>query len=944
MSSFSEINFEPPGYPIYRAFIIPYKRDKDLYDVVEVGAKEVDRWRKMLERLRSFLSDAMGSLSENGRELRDYERIDLIGDLISLFLRAPLNREVLPSVAPSPLKAYAFMRLIGLEDLFREWKWLEFDPLGFTYAFYHRHMRKYLEESGQHSKLTKVLSELETTEVSDLLESCWLLIPADTRPILSTASLIPHLLLTSAIAWSVAINKGIENRRTVALLRLAAILHDIGKPFKYRDHVRASLEVAERLLSGLLSDEDVKAISGFIEEHHHPKTELGNIIRYADTLASAIDRLKRLLNCTYFKSIKDKLEGAARMLNYDGLDKAFDDWNFWRRIYEEYDRDLLRNLSEEFVKNIRKITKSFTTIPPEIDATKEESRDIRIVLIDVGGIQNFIYRSHSLRQVAAASLVVDSLTMAYIIAYLQQIVDAKYWLPYEAFLYTAGGNIELLVPYTLVETIKNEGSKLNDYLMKNCGISLRIADTELYENYARTVEKLMAIISINKMCVAYKEYHANIPTGSERGVRRVCQFCFIETPTTKVPTPEGELETCRTCSELNSIGLNIHFKEKYESQLSINGKVYRPKDVFNIPWDEKEAYIRASERIMEIIAGHDLSELQELGRLAEMRNIAVIKVDGALMGSLMATCLSIADAYERSARIDLALKKSIEDAVINVYNGVLKEFGEMNAARAALPIKIGILYAGGDDAVILAPSWASPLIALVLGKEFLYNLGFVRGLSIGIAVAGPKANIWSLIDASSELMRKAKSKARKKIEEGSAESTLCFDIVEIGDLSSSTINERFEILNRERLTVQPLNMEDFERILCNILNSGPEYSEIARLSYLASRNIKILEKDAVKKDDLIKRVEEIQNGLKSIGRAISETLQAAKSMIIKAEGIKQYERYIFPIAYIYTCRQIARIKNGPYGLIKFLIPDSLDAPSSLSDVDRLIRIIGGGVI
>jgi len=941
LNSFSEVNFEHPGYPIYRAFIIPYRRGADLYDVVEVGADEVERWREMLEKLKAFLSDAMESLSENGKELRDYEILELIGDLISLFLRAPLNREVLPSVAPSPLKAYAFIRLIGLEA--GEWERLELDPLGFTYTFYHSRMRGYLKGCGQHSKLAKVLSNLEATELSDILESCWLLIPADTRPVLNTASLISHLLLTSAIAWSMAINRGIESRRDLALLRLAALLHDIGKPFNYREHVRASLEVAERLLSRLLPDRDVKTISKIIEEHHYPKTELGNIVKHADAFASAIDRLRRLLGYGYFKSIKEKLEDAARALNYDGLDKAFNDWDFWRRVYEEYDRDLIRNLSEEFVKSVRKITKNFTITLPENETTKEESKGIGIVLVDVGGIQNFIYRSHSLRQVAAASLVIDSLVMAYMVAYLQYTLGVKYWLPYEALLYTAGGNVELLVPYTLVETIKNRISKLGGYLMKSYGISLRIANTELYENYARTIRELMAMISIKKMHVVYEKYCASIPTDLERGVRKVCQFCFAEVPTMKISTPEGGVEACKICGELNDIGLNIHFKEKYESEISICGKIYRPEDVFDIPWDDEGAYIRASERIMEIISGHDLSELQELGRLAEMRNIAVIKVDGTLIGSLMATCLSIADAYERSARIDLALKRSIEDAVKEVYNGVLKEFSEVDAAKAALSIKIGILYAGGDDAVILAPSWASPLIALVLGREFLYNLGFIRGLSVGVAAANPKANIWSLIDASSELMRRAKSKSKEGVEKGLAESMVCFDIVEAGDLSSSTINERFEALRREKLTAQPLSMKDFEKMLSSILSSELEYSKIAHISYLASRNIKILEKDAVKRD-LIERVWEVQKRLKDIRRAIIETLQAAKSMIIKMGNVKRYERYILLIAYIYACRQAARIKNGPYEFIKSIIPDSLDAPSNLSDVDRLIKIIGGGVI
>ncbi|MEM2749940.1 MAG: hypothetical protein QW147_05245, partial [Candidatus Bathyarchaeia archaeon] len=99
------------------------------------------------------------------------------------------------------------------------------------------------------------------------------------------------------------------------------------------------------------------------------------------------------------------------------------------------------------------------------------------------------------------------------------------------------------------------------------------------------------------------------------------------------------------------------------------------------------------------------------------------------------------------------------------------------------------------------------------------------------------------------------------------------------------------------------------------------------------------------KDNLIGQVSEIQHVLKNTRHAISEVLQAAKSMITRAENVKEYERYVFPIAYIYACRQIARVKRAnSYEFVKSLIPDNLDSPSSLSDADRLIKIIGGGVI
>jgi len=966
LSDFSEIRFEPPGYPVYRAFIVPLRRGEEPCNVVEVGAQEVELWRKMLQKLKSFLSKAVESSFRGGRKLEDYERLELVGDLISLFLRAPLNREVLSGVAPSPLKAYAFMRLTGFGELFDEKKRLEFDLLKFTKTFYIFYSKclKEPSESKWYSELAELLNELETIEVADLLESCWLLIPADTRPVLNTASLISHLLLTSAIAWSTAINEGIKDRRTLALLRLAALLHDIGKPFKYRKHVETSVEVAKELLRGLIPDEDVALIIKLIEEHHSEtrRSELSEIVNKADHLASAIDRLRRLLDTENFRDIKDRLEEAAKALNYDSLNKAFDDWDFWRRAHEEYDKELLRDLSERFVEKVRKLTKNFTVLLPKDDKAKEEEakeecRNLKIVLIDVGGIQSFIYRSHSLRLVAAASLVIDSLVMAFIPSYLQWALSKRCWLPYESFLYTAGGNVELLVPATLLADIEGEVSRLNESPAMKCKTSLRlhIANANLYEDYAKTIEELMAAMSIKKVCVAHQSYSTSTPKEAQKGARSICQLCFTKPPTGKVSVPEGELEACELCEELNEIGLTIHFKEKYESKISIRvgqgTRTYIPGDIFEVPWSEEGARVRALERIMELIAGHDREELQELGRLARIRNVALIKVDGSSIGSLMTTSLSISDAYERSARIDLALKKAIEVAVSEVYNGISKDFSDKEATRAALSIKIGLLYAGGDDALMLAPSWVSPLIALVLGKEFLYNLGRVRGLSIGVAVASSKANVWALIDASSELMNKAKKKIREKIGEGLVDSAVCFDVIETGDLSSSTINERFETLRHERLTSQPFSVSEFEEILSKLLAQGRgsgegkfSYADIVRLSYLASRNLALFK--ASSKPELVKEARRIQEVLKKVRSAIGEVLQAARSMISRAGGVHQYSKYIFSIAYIYAYRQAARLKpeRGLYEFVGSLIPDDLDSSSSLSDVDRLIKIIGGGII
>ncbi|MEM3649089.1 MAG: hypothetical protein QW506_08015, partial [Thermoproteota archaeon] len=404
-----------------------------------------------------------------------------------------------------------------------------------------------------------------------------------------------------------------------------------------------------------------------------------------------------------------------------------------------------------------------------------------------------------------------------------------------------------------------------------------------------------------------------------KGIRSLCELCYLNPPVEKIKTPDGEKNVCDRCSKLYEIGFELHFRAKYESEITAGNERFTPRQVFGMSWEGE-----ADKWIIELISGHDKKELDEGARL---RNLGVVKVDGNLMGPFMGTCLSPADAYERSARIDLALKKAIEYAVKALFEGVFSISKDREeAARAAASVKLGLLYAGGDDGLFFMPSWCVLPFTIILGQEFSTNLGNARGLAMGGIASPARSSVWALVSAASRLMEEAKVKARGK----PSLSLLCFDVVESGTLSDSTAESRLESLREQFLSSQPYEVNDLFK---NIINGYSSDSEAFGKCYILSRFPKLCNDNQLKEE-----VEKNQKRVKQIRSAINSTLLAARSHVESGE-------YIPVAAFFYAKRQEARMgESSAYTEILKLIPRKFGEKTQLADADRLIKFVGGGVL
>lgn len=933
MTSLLELSFKEPGYPVIRGFIVPYRIGSEIDDVKRIEESDVEIYKEVLCRMREFVAECLSCRAKSG-PLGLVDKLNFIADSIVFFLRIPLIKEPIPSVAPTPMKIHLLYHLDHL-DLLSEDPCR--DPCEFSEQFYGR-----VEGIGAPSYIEglKPFKIINEEELSEKLEKCWFYFPADTRPGPNITNLFAHLTLTSAISWALAVEENLD-RLSIARLRLAAILHDLGKPLDYRHHVDASRSVAEWLLKDLLEERELNRTVEFVSRHHvMSNTREGMVLKKADEIASSIDRLGQFSGSI----LKDKLSELSSGIGLDLRDayrSGPSAWEFWSRL-EKVHPGSIEELTRIFIKKMRERLGKFTKAL-ELTSNSEEYEEIRIGLIDLGGIQSFITKFTDLRCVEAASLIVDSMVIAQIPLIIRRLVlSLGYWYPVEAILYAAGGIVEYLMPSRLSKKVKDELKKFGE---KYSGkyFALRAAETILLSSYPEIGRRLAEKIRREKIATEAGDFQLEVDSslagmGDER--RRPCNKCYEK------PGREVYNGMCSDCKRLYSLGTNIHFKTRYESKAA----GVKPEESFEAEWNEISKYV------VELVSGHSKQEIYEKlrGGRVEWRDLAAIKVDGNLMGAFMASAVSVADAYERSIRVDLALKRSFERALQEIREAVSRTADEKEAYKTIHSIFLGLLYMGGDDSLILCPAWTAPVISAVMGKEFSSNMGNCRGLSIGIAVGKCRASIWSLIDAASTLMKEAKGAAR----DDPSISVVCFDVADGGELTGISAKNRLEIMRSQRLTIQPIPIREFVDLLGNLLcgSEGASFKDLAAKCYLLSR---FEDSSALKVPR--ETVESVKDEAKKLMYAARESLRRANDAVLKLPigGDKSYlQRIVIRVAELYARRQVSRLRErlskmeGSEAERKTLAAfDRLcklirmrDGEMPYFDIERILKISGGGAL
>jgi hypothetical protein len=741
---------------VYKGCPVPIRNpDGGVYLVKR--APDPELFLRYLDNLGRFLRE---SVKASGVEECE-ERLELVADLIALFYKAPLLEEPIRGMSLSPFKSYLVYRVLRHK---------------FGGRFIGKTMKDVLDEIDV-DEMRDIFSILD--ETSEFADKIIFEIPADTRPGYNLSSLIFHLLAVSALSWS---KFGIQGRRRKAILRIASLLHDIGKPIDPVNHVKRSVEIANRLLSGLICDEDLGCVREIIENHHNidykgaMKEEI-SLIREADMFASGMDRLDSIVKASVLRHLAE-IDGISEK---EAFEKYYRRgvWENWVEL-EGKKPGITRELTEKCVKYV---------LSEEIKAEKEEFLSgVYMVKLDVASIQDFIRESEKLPILSASSYIVD---LAVMFNSLRSVQEGLPGYPAECFLYSAGGNIIAVAPdihLQSIEKLLERGFK--DYLGFG-PLNVRISHAPLYKDYRKIIEELDHDILMKKLSIPDKEQENKLI-----GIERPCDYCKKRPATESVEMEEEIFYLCEECRERQKFFENRgHMKSKWEEAEVLSKK--RISEVFNgRKWKD------VSEWIMELIAGHDENP-REKDKKSEERylNIAIIKLDGNLMGAFMARSISLSDALERSARIDMALKRAFKRAIEVIHEGS----NEREEARVLL----GLQYMGGDDALILAPSWLSYPLSTILLIEFSRNMGYSfdkdlliytgATLSIGLVAMPPAHNLWAALDAADLLLEKAKEDGRIPFYMGA----IAFDVTEGGLLTGRTAGTRMNELISRGLSSQP---------------------------------------------------------------------------------------------------------------------------------------------
>ncbi|MBC7086210.1 MAG: HD domain-containing protein [Methanomethylovorans sp.] len=608
------------------------------------------------------------------------------------------------------------------------------------------------------SKMSSIADELyKLFEGSSLLNE----ISSDSRfPI---CSLFHHLKNTSGIAVCLMLQKldvdekyghkglteyGItveyEKKDLIALIRIAALLHDIGKPrsytssstyHSYHNHTKQSKEIIEQILStaksSIVEKYELKKILPLLASKHHQRdadTSFENLLSTADTIASAADRINEI-GYEYDGNVlkltsNDKI--FPHEINVDAGDLKCLSLPSTVILGNKQSESFNVELKDKSAKSARLFYDKVSGGGPVywLGKHNKPSGSIGVLSLDVMGIQSFVTEVDKLPMLRGASSIVED-----VLKCAERIISEK--VCKEAILFSGGGNLLSFIPNIkefgeqLVAQIEKETKKLSKE-------GLSVAIIVLEENLADVAGKFDKVLKDSQDTLDGKKNET-----AEREIvpptKKICGYCF------KRPKCDSS-DMCTVC------------KIKKEEGVSVGRSIYK-------------------DYVPHIVGLNEPTELNHIGD-----SIAVLVIDGNMMGRLFQQTTTPAEYTYKSQVFGSKFKEILRKTISNFCNNPEKqEMLKYTDDNGNTYLGIFPVYAGGDDALIIMNAkgsldFASSLISNI-ADEFAFEIRFndnnyfknyVVTASCGIAIADSKFPLYFLLNAAREMESKAKKAFREE--------------------------------------------------------------------------------------------------------------------------------------------------------------------------------------